>query len=608
MRKPYRVVNLIKNQLYPTYQLHAYLSNKKTTPQDGLRLGALLTLDWLCRRLGADLPEELAHVPDPSAYRSVQNDCLVSFHQNSGYVIDIVSLPEEGIWTLQITEPDLGSDPGHPDQARPAVPGRVFETNIGFHIVGNQLECGFQTIVSDPEGTPTPAEVYRLAVVRQLIDHPDFGLRQITPLRHEVTEITTVEQLKQLTDLWKNQENTLPCVVFTQVRSAPKMPKTMPDLPSILPYATLEQQLFQAAPPLPAAPTSENPPYDIETFSKYGVTLCRTYLLSDGLLDRFSERIGQTLLPGDIICLEPTAYDGTVTRYPLKPNKGRQEETMAALTAKMYSYPRGKSIDFGSIVFLSAAREDLLHRTQITMQESKDSEGQWKQTILQLEQEWNAALDQKEKQLSDLRDQLSRQKAYQAQQEQLKEETRQKHQDSIASLQQQLRTKDEDIAYWKRKLSQPKEHTQIAPWVQANFSDRLLLHSKAVSLLEDKSAREIDIALICDALDFLATDYWDCRYQRISKEERNNRCSEKYGRPFTIKPIGFSTVQYTPVQYKIKYFRNAQGKLYESPLEYHLCVGNDPENLLRIYFLHDDTQQKIVVGSLPRHLKTVTIQ
>lgn len=82
----------------------------------------------------------------------------------------------------------------------------------------------------------------------------------------------------------------------------------------------------------------------------------------------------------------------------------------------------------------------------------------------------------------------------------------------------------------------------------------------------------------------------------------------KYGRPFTIKPIGFSTVQYTPVQYKIKYFRNAQGKLYESPLEYHLCVGNDPENLLRIYFLHDDTQQKIVVGSLPRHLKTVTIQ
>lgn len=30
MRKPYRVVNLIKNQLYPTYQLHAYLANKKT--------------------------------------------------------------------------------------------------------------------------------------------------------------------------------------------------------------------------------------------------------------------------------------------------------------------------------------------------------------------------------------------------------------------------------------------------------------------------------------------------------------------------------------------------------------------------------------------------
>ena len=46
----------------------------------------------------------------------------------------------------------------------------------------------------------------------------------------------------------------------------------------------------------------------------------------------------------------------------------------------------------------------------------------------------------------------------------------------------------------------------------------------------------------------------------------------------------------------------------DSDLEYHLRVGNDPESLLRIYFLHDDEKKLLVVGSLPRHLRAVTIK
>ena len=114
--------------------------------------------------------------------------------------------------------------------------------------------------------------------------------------------------------------------------------------------------------------------------------------------------------------------------------------------------------------------------------------------------------------------------------------------------------------------------------------------------------------MICDALDYLATDYWDYRYERISREEMNTRCSEKYGRPFEIKHTGNMTIEFTPAQYKIKYFKGARGKPVESALDYHLCVGNDVENLLRIYFLHDDDKRLIVIGSLPRHLKAVTIQ
>lgn len=106
----------------------------------------------------------------------------------------------------------------------------------------------------------------------------------------------------------------------------------------------------------------------------------------------------------------------------------------------------------------------------------------------------------------------------------------------------------------------------------------------------------------------MATDYWASRYQRISREELLSRCSKKYGRPFEVKPTGNLTVEHTPTEYKIKYFPGAKGKPVESPLDFHLCVGNDPENLLRIYFLHDDKHQLIVVGSLPRHLKAISIR
>ena len=35
---------------------------------------------------------------------------------------------------MQIVEPDLGSDPGNPEQRRQAVPGRVIESNIAFTV------------------------------------------------------------------------------------------------------------------------------------------------------------------------------------------------------------------------------------------------------------------------------------------------------------------------------------------------------------------------------------------------------------------------------------------------------------------------------------------
>ena len=59
MPTDYRTVRLMKNRLYPTYQLHAVMAARKTTPENGLKIGALTILDWVRHRLGTGVPEEL---------------------------------------------------------------------------------------------------------------------------------------------------------------------------------------------------------------------------------------------------------------------------------------------------------------------------------------------------------------------------------------------------------------------------------------------------------------------------------------------------------------------------------------------------------------------
>lgn len=80
-------------------------------------------MEWLRQRIGEDIPQELVQ-PEPERYKEADDSCLPSLHIHRGYVVDIVSLPSQGVWSLQITEPDLGSEPGNPAQQRQAVPGR----------------------------------------------------------------------------------------------------------------------------------------------------------------------------------------------------------------------------------------------------------------------------------------------------------------------------------------------------------------------------------------------------------------------------------------------------------------------------------------------------
>ena len=534
-----RTVRLLQNVLYPTYQLYAAMGSKQTAPRDGLRLAALTTMEWLRQRIPDDIPAELCQ-PGPDEYRTADDSNLPSLHLNRGYVLDIVSLPEKGVWSLQITEPDLGSDPGKKEQRRAAVPGRVIETNVAFRIYGKELECGFQTVVSDPEGTSPQAEVYRLAVVRRLMENPAFGLTQILPVNGSVTEVKTAAQIRKLTTLISTPENQLPAVVFTYYQkqctvlpvknTAPKVLNTLPQqMPDIF-SARQEMHYEERFNLLTAARQPEEEltlPCDVPAFAEKMKGFCRTYLLDAGLLPGLAKAVGVCLNPGDVTLLEPLRFGGRTQVFPYRPSK--QEKMVDDLTGALYTYPRGRSYSFGHIEFLSAARENLLHATAQAVSETEAVSDQWAEKFTRLQDTCKAEIAKKDAEAAQLRRQVDRLKLYQAQLEKEKEQLAQQLYQEQENCKLQLQARDGEVAYLERKLTRPLKHTDVVEWVRQQFADRLIMHKRTETLLAKKTAWGVDLGLLCDALDFLATDYWDYRFSRLPRvylktQKRPKKC------------------------------------------------------------------------------------
>ena len=619
MPDSYRYVRLLKNRLYPTFQLHAFMANDKTEPRDGLRLAALTTMHWLKSRLGDAAPDSWSDLPSPDRYLTATDADLPSLYLNQGFVINLVSMPEQGMWTLQITEPDLGSDPGNPDQKRPTVPGRIFETNIAFRITGRQVECGFRTVVSDPEGTTPEAEVYRTTVVRLLMEDPAFGLKQVTDIPMKPIRLKNSSDVKTMLWVTHHAENQLPAVIFTQTAEERAAAPTLPvpgrlrfddSPPPGLDLGVIEAYKTREKPAKPGKTETgyADPPYDLDKFCYYTFAHCRTYILEQAAGKGFTSQSGIRFAPGDTIIMYPTALGGGERVIGYKTPEAPWDDSIRALELGVKEALKTRDVDFGGIVFLSGAREHLLRITDELTSGAELADARFRAEIEQLTAYWKNEIAQKDLAIEAAAEQLRRQKEYSARLEDEKSALREEFALERETLRAETDRHLATIEFLKRRYDQPDSYDGIEAWVGEHFSDRLLLHPKAVARMLTRANQCAAVELVCDALDYLATDYWEMRYLRLPQEIALTRCAEKYGRPFEVKPTGQVTIEYTPAEYRIKYFRDSQGRERDSDLDYHLRVGNDPENLLRIYFLHDDERQLIVVGSLPDHLRAVKIR
>ena len=664
MKDLHTVVRLLRNHLYPTYQLYAVMDSSKLTPMEGLKLGALTVLSWLRQRLGENIPQAL-NTPEPEAYAAFDVKDLCSAHLNYGFVIDIISLPEKGMWTLQITEPDLGSDPGNPQQKRRPVAGRIIETNVAFLVKGDSLECGVQTVISDPENSPL-ADVYRPAFVKKLYNNPDFGLKQVVSLLPRYKSINTLDKLKSMLQLCHNEKNQLPCVIFTKV---PKMVEeglpleglSLEDLsqdttkikfddcgnrlrPIVVEHELVDRlvpknkqkqaqvdskKAFAEPKPLVAKSMEELrvlarnplacqrskvlakvnkqrleyvlPPYNIK---RVGASFCgfaHIFLVEPQLLTKLCELESVQLLDGDILIIEPQCFRGAKTVLPIS----EAEQNESKLNKMLYTYPRGKSIDFGEIYFLSGARDALVHSTEEAKAYSFRQAERFAMEQNLRDVKWQAQVQEKNLELAKLENQLHKYE----QRVNLFEQRLSQQQEQSAKAQAvfagKLAERDAYIEFLQQRVLRPRTKKELPAWAQNKLFPHLVLHPRAITALENASINADRLELIYDALEYLATDYWENRYGDLSEEELLNRTALKYQRGFTVTPNSDSSIAAFAAQYKLPGYCTKGGTIVNRAMDYHLKAGNKAEHLVRIYFFFDDECQRIVVGHLPEHLDTV---
>ena len=612
-RKPFM---LMKNVVYSTYQLRAHTSNNQTPPEDAFKIVILEVMSWLRERFRAlDVPEEIK-VPEPWEYKNFNTDQIRSFRIDSGYMLETCYLKEEGSWAMQLVEPDLGPNPGRETQMRPPAPGRLFFTNIGLAMKDNTVEVGINIQVSELENEEIPCEVFRIGVVKRLARNALIGLEQE---KYRIIEkpyvLDSLGNISKLKSYIMSEERSLPILVCAEpstnaVLTSEDSKGALRREDSYVSNLTVNSDISSK---LAGCLQNYPLPVSVEELAEPIMGYGYVFLLPQNLYEDFVSGWDSGLEEGGIAIYYPPQFSGHREIYRYQDLCEKKDLLVRLFTSNIQEYLKRKAISYGDVQFLRELKQKEL---QIILSSEREK-GEMQEVLLRELEDYQRLTDQKiaqergEQKKENI--ELNRENRKLLDRLQELEEKIEKAKDSKTAIEELaekvnlLREENEALRIQVRKLCAPTKPSQLAQWIEEQFSGRLIFHSKAVALIENTPAAEVDMKLLCDALEFLATEYRNELIGEITEEERNLLCSKRYGRPFTVTPIKGMSPQAYSAEYKIKYYENEKGKKYESVLDLHLKVGNDSENLLRIYFLYDKEKKLIVVGSLPKHLKTLAM-
>lgn len=606
-KKPeFRPIKLLKNVSYPTFQLYAEVENTRTAVPDALKIAVAETFTWLRTRFRGfdEIPPEMC-LPEPRDYLSIRDDDLKSFRINEGYVAEVAYVREKGIWAFNLIEPDLGPDPGNTEQARKPVPGRVFETNIAFRIFDGRLECGFKTTCSEPEGTAAPCESFRVSVVKTMVRNELLGLKHGLPITETPYEADTVDKVKRIAAFAKDEQREIPLVVVSEYIGVVDM---------LAFFKTLQTDISSLRPQLERIADEYNTNATAELPKKYNelAKLCMGYahfcVLPNRFVDLFAEKTKDEfpLENGDTRIIFPVQSGQSSRMFTRAEISADQSDFYNSVRTIVTGYSKGKVMHFGQVKFINEARAEE-QQTIIDMNASKTDIAEAFGKKLDIQgAKYAGEINLLRARLKESEQRVERLKNQAAALEDEKRQYCEKNETLKRNFSDAEECRKAALTQRTMLIERPNKPDEMAKWVEKYFSSRLTLHNNAVGLMKKVKPGEVDMPLLCDAVEFLAVEYRDCLMRTITPEEKENICSDKYGRRFEVTTINDRSIETFPGEYKIKYGRSYKGKPAEMPLNLHLKIGVDPEHLIRIYFLYDTENKLIVIGSMPKHLSTIT--
>ena len=346
---------------YPGYQFYARLCFDGHTPEECFRYAALIVQNWLCGRIAkvdGDVPGIIS-CPPVDRFMDISSADLKSAKLSN---LEIISLPDAGLWALMVHEPD------------PGIAARSYMTHVGIRKGENDVEFGVCVDVIDNDRTlPEQEIVFRPQFVRLLFETDGMTLYQAGPLAFKCcVSVSDRRGVERLRDLAADVQNQLPMVVFT--RCQPPLPDMNdPDaLGRVLDPAALGR-VFQTlrsngADPLSPGTTSEvfnnaslyHTPFDADELARHIYGFAQAFVVSEKAFTFLKARFsGMDFAEGDILLIAPKAFGGEVKVIGYRPGLSARwyKSVTDDILETIRRYPKHKPYAYGSVLFADDARQ-----------------------------------------------------------------------------------------------------------------------------------------------------------------------------------------------------------------------------------------------------------
>lgn len=525
---------------------------------DTLVGAAGVVLDWLEDKFPAAVP----------ATAKAGKSFSVDEH---GQTLQIVSIPEVGLWSARLMQPDAPSPYGDRD----AVAGRTWTTELSLVADGTSVRAGVRVLCASLPYTQAPITLTRPRVIVHLSKR--FDLRDVKPVESAPWRLENNDDVERLFSLIKNPRRSLPVFLLTQ----PDPQRLGLD---VHPFLLDEVQLAHKLLGLGHVVTL---PRDLNAM--WTRMVGKTWSAFFGAVRTYHPGLN---FDEDSPTNHPLALADRVLAFERDGDKAEAAFT-AFLVDQALAHAATKSIDWRPCLFHADAvhREGELARNRA--RDDQDWRHLYEQEIAALSKRAEEAdglansyaddVDTLTIQLGEAQDENRRLARY------------------IDTLRVQLEAKTGRSA--DAGITIPSDYDALPEWVEANLAGRLLLHPRATRGLKD--AKYEDVPLVYKALLVLATEYRSMRL-RTAEDEQPKRAWESHLHALGLECEGSITKERAGEEGDTYFVKYPIGGTKSRFLDLHLRKGStkDDRVCLRIYFFWDGDTDRVVVGWLPSHLDT----